>query len=625
MSLSSIPLRVLPSIDPVLDFSHERQFTAYNGGKEISYTPFPAQAVNNSNIQVTINPPDEKTVVDPEIYVGVSYNLAFTGTPPANPPGANLLQIGVYDGPRAYPIASTTSTVDLKMNGTSFNTNLNEYWSSIYRTGMYSKDLNTNYSTTPDMLDQSLEYYQLAGSSRNPLNDYGSSVDFQQTRGSFPMTVNSNTPNSANVDMTVVERLFLSPFYPSKNGFAGVKTMTITFTFSDLKRIWSHALGVNSSVISNLVVNITGLTMYFRYITPKLLEQIPKQIVWPYHEFLISSTTLQTPIQPGASAVINMSAINLEAVPKRVLVVVREQDSDLLSGPLNFTKTDTYARIDQISVNYGNDQGKLSSASPQDLYNIARRNGVNLSWVQWNGDGQGMGVGSVLPLDIGKDIGLDELNCPSKLSNPLLSMKLNFTNLNLSRAITFSLFVFIIYEGSAAMNHGSVTKSIAILNSQDVLNTQKGNLPVLIQHQPSNIYGGDFFSSIKSALGKANDFLKNTKVISKAVKHLGAPGRVVGEVANAFGYGMGEGGAVIERAPFYYDLEQAEYKGGRKKKAKKAKKPKKKHMGDKMSRRMLMRRGGNLDDKHNKQKENESDNESDSQSDSENENSSVEI
>lgn len=53
MSLNALPLRIVQSMDEVMAFKQERQFAVYDGGQEISYTPFPAQAVNNSNIQVT--------------------------------------------------------------------------------------------------------------------------------------------------------------------------------------------------------------------------------------------------------------------------------------------------------------------------------------------------------------------------------------------------------------------------------------------------------------------------------------------------------------------------------------------------------------------------------------------
>jgi len=579
MSLNALPMRIVQSLDEVMAFKQEREFAVYDGGAEVSYTPFPAQAVNNSNIQVTFNPPDEKTVVDPRITVSVTYELDFTGTV-SDPDFPTILSIGQFDGPRSFPLANTTSTVDLKVNGTSFNTNLNEYWNAINRTGMYSRDLNTSHSMTPSLLDLSQDYADLQGSMRNPLASYEDSTPYVQGRcaslsnggldNKYILNVVTNNATTAKVFLNVTEEVFLSPFYPSRSGFAGIKTMTGTWTFSDLRRVWSH--GATPGVtLSSFTAKINAFTVNCRYITPKDLSVIPKQMCYPYHEFMIAATTKQSTVGAGQSTSIDLSAINLEAHPQRLLFVVREQDTDLISGPLNYTKTDTYARIDSISINYGNNQGKLSSCNVQDLYDIYVRNSNgSLSYAEWTGR-----VGSVLPIDVGKDIGLGSLDAPSKLANPLLSAKVGFTNLKSTSAV-FTLFCFIIYEGTACINHGAVTKSIAVLNSQDVLKSQSG---MSLVHQPStNIYGGSFFSNLKNALSKGHDFVKKHQLLSKGLSMVDLPfAQDASKLAKKYGYGM-RAGAVVTMPKYHEDLEALHVKGGKRK----------------VSRKTLKRRGGSL-------------------------------
>ncbi len=551
MSLNPIPLRVLPSIDPVINLNRERQFAVYDGGKEVSYTPFFAQAPNNSNINIRMDPPDENTVVDPRIYVKVDYNLSFVGVGPgvADP----LLTPGVFDAPRAFPIASTTSTLDVKVNGTSVNTNLNEYFSPLTRMGNYIKEYDLDFSTCPSMLDQFQTYadWQTLGSARNPMALYGENST-QQSRGAYlnPATGGANyqvnTHTNATVVFSSVEPLFVSPFYNSKSGFM-CKTLNATWTFSDLRRVWSHAVAASSGVISSLVVNITGLTTYVRFISPKELSKIPRHVCYPYHEVLPLVTTLQVSVPAGTSAQIPMNAVNLQAIPRRLLICVRRQDSDLISGALNYTYSDTFARIDQITINWANNQGKLSSASIYDLYNIHRKNGGNLSYTQWSNF-----VGSVLPIDLGKDIGLDSLSAPGRLTNPQLSMTVNFTNTS-SAAVTYSLFVNVIYEGTFTIADGNVTKNIAVINSQDVLNSEKMDVSPLIEHnEDSNWYGGSLWDDIKSTFGKVNKFLKRTKAISSVSGMVPHPlARKVSRVARALGYGEG----LVEMAPYHYGEE----------------------------------------------------------------------
>ena len=57
MSLNIVPLEVYQTIDPILDLQRDRLFGVYNGGKEISYQPFPAQNIGSGNvIQIQHNP-----------------------------------------------------------------------------------------------------------------------------------------------------------------------------------------------------------------------------------------------------------------------------------------------------------------------------------------------------------------------------------------------------------------------------------------------------------------------------------------------------------------------------------------------------------------------------------------
>lgn len=477
MSLNINQLEPIQVIDEVLNLNAKKQYSVYNGGQEVSYVQFPAQAPNNNNITITCNPPDEKTIIDRRIYATFEYTLTFSG-----PAGVgNLLQLGTFDGPRSFPIAQTINTLDCKLNGTSFNTNLNQYFNALIRYNNFTCDQDLDLSVTPSMLDQYQEYadWQVYGSGRNPLGLYGENAN-QMSRGAFPqLTVLSNTPTSAVVKLIVTEPLFLSPFYyTGGEGLAGIRTCVLTFSFGDLRRVWSHSVAGNN--ITSLAVNIDSAKLDFRYITPKILEPVHRNLVYAYNEVLITQQQANT-LLAGSSSNVAMNAINLEAIPKRLYICLRERDTDL-----NFTTSDVNARIDRIQVNWANNQGKLSSASVQDMYEIAKRNGCNMNYAQWYKH-----CGSVLALDIGKDIGLSSLDAPGLLSNPQLSMNIDFTNIG-SRTINFSLYVFVVYEGVLNINNGMVTKQISVLNTSDVVAAQN-NKQMLVAKHAKNFYGGNIF------------------------------------------------------------------------------------------------------------------------------------
>lgn len=543
MSLSINQLEPIQTIDEVLNLNSHKQYSVFNGGQEISYVQFPAQAPNNSNITITCNPPDEKTIIDRRVYATFTYDLTFAGVAGVG----NLLQLGTFDAPRAFPLAQTIATLDCKLNGTSINTNLNQYFSALIRYNNFACDQDLDLSITPSMLDQFQEYadWQAQGSGRNPLALYGENP-LQMTRGGYPRyTVLTNTPTSATVRMTVTEPLFLSPFYyQGGEGLAGVRTCVVSFSFGDLRRIWSHSIAGNT--VSSLAVNIVSASLDFRYITPKILEQVPRNLSYPYYEVLITQQQAST-VAAGASTSVSMNAINLEAIPKRLYICLRERDTDL-----NFTTSDTFARIDRIQVNWANNQGKLSSASVEDMYQIAKRNGCNMNFAQWYKH-----CGSVLALDIGKDIGLSSLDAPGLLSNPQLSMNIDYTNVG-SRSVNFSLYVFVVYEGVLNINNGMVTKQIAVLNTSDVVAAQEKKHMILAKHAKNyyggNIFGMSLFSDVKDVVQKVIGTARKiapdvAETIAEGVEKLGP------HAARLLGLGMKKkkrgsalvGGAVISR------------------------------------------------------------------------------
>jgi hypothetical protein len=192
------------------------------------------------------------------------------------------------------------------------------------------------------------------------------------------------------------------------------------------------------------------------------------------------------------------------------------------------------------------------------------------------------------------DIGLGSLDAPSKLANPLLSMNVNITNLK-QRPVVYTLFVFCIFEGTACSNFGSITKSIAVLNSQDVLRSQEAEIPTLVHHEPTNIYGGSFFSTLKDAFRKGHNYVKKHKLLSKGLSLI-PDSRVqsAARAADMLGYGVRAGGDVVTMPRYYENLEELYSRGGKRKKSKS--KSKSRGKGKKMSRRGLKRRGGSLDD-----------------------------
>jgi hypothetical protein len=540
MSLNIIPLEVIKTVDPVLNLHSRRYYTAYDGGSECTFQQFTAQGLNTSNITVVCNPPNEHTVIDSLIWQKYVFNGKYFAT---NNSGVTKKIIEVdslnrplIDAPRQFPLAQCTATSQIQMNGTSFMTNLNQYFNGFIR---LSNDIDAQdhlYSMTASQLDQDLKYETMFGTNRSPFAIYDDNV-IQNSRASyvgFEIVSNPDIlngfPGEATFKLTVWEPIFVSPFFFSQQGLAGIKTMTYTQIFGDLNRLMcrcpANGTATPPLALTGATYAVADMQLLFRYISPKLLDNVPKQLSYPFNDVLLSikSDDASSKLNAGASRDYVMNSLNLEAVPRRVVVFCREIDNDI-QGLANINKPDVFNNvINSISLSYSNRSGLLSSCTKNDLFQIYRRNGGDMSFTQWTSK-----IGSVLPIDIGKDIGLSSLECAGLLANPQLGMKVNITNIS-DRAIAFSLYVCIIYEGSVSVINGNIVKQLAVLNSTDVVNSQlQGH--ERIAKIPQNYFGGQVFDILK--------------LIRKGVQ-VGAPiVKKVADIAEQFGLGKKKKGAKI--------------------------------------------------------------------------------
>lgn len=136
----------------------------------------------------------------------------------------------------------------------------------------------------------------------------------------------------------------------------------------------------NPATLSAVSVNFSNPVLLFKYITPSLLQRLPRSISYPYFSVDRYPTTSNISFAPNSSQILQSNNIQLKSIPRKIYIFARRQNMDE-----TFSTTDTYFAINNISLNWNNESGLLSSATQQDLYNISKKNGVNLSWSQWAG------------------------------------------------------------------------------------------------------------------------------------------------------------------------------------------------------------------------------------------------
>ena len=235
----------------------------------------------------------------------------------------------------------------------------------------------------------------------------------------------------------------------------------------------------------------------------------------------------------------------------------------------------------------------LASASQQQLYNISKKNGVDLSFPEWSGNTPLVGlsnmeagisgffssvapngfqatglVGSVLCLDFGVDIGLSDIHAPGQLLNSQLQITADFVNINQADTFMFTMYIVTVSEGIWTVENLNSINQIGVLSKEDVLNATRN--PAIDYKSTDNIYGGDFVGKVKSAGKKVLAGLKSALPYARDVAS------VIGTVAPLLpliGLGEEERGGISVGGREYADTDdyygEGVMVGGRKQKMKK--------------------------------------------------------
>ena len=483
-------------LDPKLNFYNDKKYVVLKGGSQNTYQRYPANNVSSSSIQWTVNPPNNMTAINRHVLIRYYVNINFTGTSVSG----NLLQLGTNDGFRAFPISSNLDTATVQINNGSVVQNISDYIQALLR---YNDNIfirSEQLSSTPSMLDQYQNYsdWTTLGSSRNVLAFYGEN-SIETTRGSFPITVVSNTPTSAQITAVITEPLYLSPFLytnAQEQALIGVNTMTINFNLnsslgSNLTTAWSHSTSGN---------NLTSATLTFyqapevlmNFITPDEVMNVPAVVEYPYFDIIRYPNPPQT-LSSNATSIFNSSNIQVDGVPEAIYIFARQSNSDK-----TITSTDTFGYISNLQITFNNNSQIFASATPQDLYFMSQKNGLTgVSWPAWS-----QYVGSVIKVNPSVDFPMGADMASGVGGSYNLLVQATVQNINQSNSLNMVLYVVIVREGVLTVNAGQTIQSINDLTRSDVLNSPITKDVSYDQALTVASQGGDFRSSIKSALGK---------------------------------------------------------------------------------------------------------------------------
>ena len=521
MTNSSRPIKTANLLDPRLEALEpsQKQMTwaipkSCEGQNVVQQQ---ANSYSTSGITWNFNTQSENVLIDRRIYARCQFQLTFVGTAPLGQPLLNTES----DALRFLPLAAVTQSLKVTINGSSVESQYADSLLGVLRYNLDDHLKEVDLSMSPSTQDKYQRYVSGVGSVRNPLSNYGNSG--QDTgRGSFFMDAITNpvspdaavTPITAVVLFTVTEPLLLSPMLYKSNdlqsGLIGVRNMGVQFNFASgqLSRLWSRSASGGVTLTSVTPAIGAGTTtppsLLVNYLTPPLSSQgsIPRQINYQYNKSECFVNDMNVSLAPNASQTFNNNAIQLSTVPKCIYIWASRQNSTK-----TYLTSDTFFKINSLSLNYLNVSGQFSSMSLQDLYQMCVKNGCELSWLEWSGRTTSIGgaaagigvpvgmVGSVIKLDI------SDLHIPSNVAsgmnvNSQLSYSVNVENCNRIDTIGVQLTTVIVYDGLMTIESGSMATQVGVISEADVVETRAERSNFITQAEARNVYGGSIYGSM---------------------------------------------------------------------------------------------------------------------------------
>jgi hypothetical protein len=563
-SLSSVPLGLKNAIPIAFDLKTERHFEVLHGATEHSLGVHRVSNPNSSSVQVNCHPPSVDTFIDPVMWKrmkgtismdvvtqrgvsGDAMRLASLGhgaTPAAFAETANIIL-------RDHPLDKIISNEEVKINNVAFNEpDLADYHEAFYRFSNKTDDKINEYTLTPKQLDEFPTYGAAGNTAKDPFANYGNTeigeprrsfpVEYSLFQGATAMAFDANLADATtykfNIDFDVMEPVKISPFYFQPYCLAGVKSLTYSASFSNIERAIcaSSKMDIANIKIKNIQLKVDDFEIHTNYYSPKLLQNVPSSIIYPHQEVEYQAVEITS-----TDGTARFNNVNLNSVPRSIVIWVSEQKNDLLglTGDAyneRLQKTATAkARITKITIGFANRDGILAEFDEQDLFILSKKRGLNLSYPQTT-----KYVGGYCKFNFGEDIPLSEGLAPGVQSLPMLRFTVTYKNLVGDATVRkYQLNSAIIYEGTCTIiKNSSALKTKSVLTSNDVIDSLQKGLEIVHPAPYSNNKFGGNGGSLLSVLSAA---IPIAKAIRSGIQ-VGAPiAKNVADMAEKIGLGNG--------------------------------------------------------------------------------------
>jgi hypothetical protein len=542
-----------------------------------------------------------------DLRLDVAVNGMAVAPAPVVADARPVVALGVNVALAPFPLHQSVSTMTATINDTVSTINTSDVLNEVLR--FVNQKKNRLQRTCPTMLDKYADYAQCANLLNNPQNSYSEALDYDNVpngafwdvvftdpngnalvgngqyasqlpagagnvvnvryRDGVPIVSDDNGGDVAtNYDLyiryTSTEKLVLSPFIFSEEcgdetGLFGLNNIQLVMNFqqpSKLLRALPTQQPQGQPAATDTLVNLVSYRnsapwvnprLNCLFITPSLDLALPPKSVVPYLEYPRYLSNFQNRTIPANSSdILQSQTIVLPQIPDMLVIYCKAGSLD--GNPTNTPEFgDFYLPLDNITLNFDNYSGLLSSHTREQLYNITVDNGLEMDWNAWNGvckANNGVSVNSVggfLVLRFGKDIQLQSAQAPSVVGNYTLQFNVRANNRFSLPLSNLTLFTMTVNSGFFETQAGSSRILKGVLTESDVISA-RDNAGVITRTQLERLVGGSFWSKLGTALNKAKDVLMNP-MVRGAIKTIGkqTPLKGVVEMAERAGYGVSGG------------------------------------------------------------------------------------
>lgn len=545
------------------------QYAVEQGAASATNTNFNALSQSTSQHTYQIQVPSENVFLDKAldwtstVYITVSVAIAAPNA------GDQVLVLGRDAALAAFPLHQLVSTMTATINDTTVSLNTSDVLPQLLRLSDSAK--NRELRTCPTYLDTYQSNNDAAGTWNNPLAGYENAINGNAPNGAFwnvdftdaagvvivPPVQTAATAYTINLKFTSVEKLILSPFcfsdtHENETGLFGLQNIQLSMNMNtpSLNGLVGRVLrttNVYGKVLSGLQYNSGVVAGAFQnsaisclFLTPSLSLPLPSVSRVNYMEF---PRYVQT-ITPSASIAVDATLANqssqtitLPCIPDLIIIAAR---------PTSYGKyeADWNLPITNISVNFDNFSGLMSSFTTAELFSLSQANGLDMTWNEFNGQAtqaltgaprkQFVGtVGGFLVIKPSRDITLQTGQAPSNIGNYTFQFNYSVYNPSSSPVASYQLVVITANSGFFESIKGSSRVVKGVLSQKDVIEADaKG---AITRSDLNRYVGGKVSGMIRGFSTGIQKAMPVVKALAPLIKsYLPAQAQ---EVMGAFGLG----------------------------------------------------------------------------------------